>query len=157
MLFLVLLAVGSGVLYEQVGRFQARRNFPLTGYLLRVGDHRLHYTATVPRGPVVVFESGLDSGGALPWERVAAQVAPFATAFAYDRAGIQRSERGAQPKTGAAMAQDLHELLHRAGYPPPYLLVGHSLAGLLLRSFVAQYPAEVGKRFSWSMPRTPTN
>lgn len=143
-LLLVLLAVGSGVLYEQVGRFQARRNFPLTGHLLGVGDHRLHYTATPPRGPVVVFESGLDPGGALPWARVAAQVAPFATAFTYDRAGIQRSERGAQPKTGAAAAQDLHELLHRAGYPPPYLLVGHSLAGLLLRSFVARYPAEVG-------------
>jgi len=143
-LFLVLLAVGSGVLYEQVGRFRARRTFPLTGHLLGVGDHRLHYTATAPRGPVVVFESGLDPGGALPWARVAAQVAPFATAFTYDRAGIQRSERGTPPKTGAAVAQDLHELLHRAGYPPPYLLVGHSLAGLLLRSFVARYPTEVG-------------
>ena len=69
--------------------------------------------------------------------------APFATAFTYDRAGIQRSERGTQLKTGAAMALDLHELLHRAGYPPPYLLVGHSLAGILLRSFVAKYPMEV--------------
>ena len=75
---------------------------------------------------------------------MAAQVAPFATAFAYDRAGIQRSGRDAQLKTAAAMAQDLHKLLHRARYPSPYLLVGHSLAGLLLRSFVAQYPAEVG-------------
>lgn len=143
-LFLVLLAVGLGVLYEQFGRFRARRAFPMTGRLVRVGDHRLHCTATAPRGPVVVFESGLDPGGALPWERVVRQVAPFATAFTYDRAGIQRSERGTPPKTGAAMARDLHDLLHLAGYPPPYLLVGHSLAGLLLRSFVAQYPMEVG-------------
>lgn len=142
-LFLVLLAVGTGVLYEQISRFRARRAFPLTGHLLRVGDHLLHYAATAPRGPVVVFESGLDVGGALPWARVVPQVAPFATAFTYDRAGIQRSERGTQPKTGAAMALDLHELLHQAGYPPPYLVVGHSLAGVLLRSFVARYPAEV--------------
>ncbi|QKG59229.1 alpha/beta hydrolase (plasmid) [Hymenobacter sp. BRD128] len=142
-LLLVLLAVGIGVLYEQVERLRARRTYPLTGRLLPVGDHRLHYLATAPRGPVVVFESGLDLGGLLPWERVVAQVAPFVTAFAYDRAGIQRSERGTRPTTGAAMARDLHELLHRAGYPPPYLLVGHSLGGILLRSFVAQYPAEV--------------
>lgn len=142
-LILVLLAVGIGVSYEQIGRFRARRAFPLTGHLMRVGDHRLHYAATAPRGPVVVFESGLDSGGSLPWERVVSQVAPFATAFTYDRAGIQRSERGTQPKTGAAMAQDLHELLHQAGYQPPYLLVGHSLAGLMIRSFVATYPKEV--------------
>ena len=142
-LLLVLLVVGTGVLYEQVSRFQAWRTYPLTGRLVRVGDRRLHYAATPPRGPVVVFESGLDPGGLLPWARVVAQVAPFATAFTYDRAGIQRSERGTRPTTGAAIAQDLHELLHRAGYPPPYLLVGHSLGGILLRSFVAQYPAEV--------------
>lgn len=142
-LLLVLLAVGTGMLYEQVGRFRARRTYPLTGHLVRVGDHRLHYLATAPHGPVVVFESGLDPGGLLPWAQVVAQVAPFATAFNYDRAGIQRSERGTQPKTGAAMARDLHKLLHQAGYPPPYLLVGHSLGSILLRSFVAQYPAEV--------------
>ena len=142
-LLLVLLVVGTGVLYEQVSRFRAWRTYPLTGRLVRIGDHRLHYAATPLRGPVVVFESGLDSGGLLPWARVVAQVALFATAFTYDRAGIQRSERGTRPITGAAMAQDLHELLHRAGYPPPYLLVGHSLGGILLRSFVAQYPAEV--------------
>ena len=65
-LLLVLLTMGSGVLYEQVGRFQAWRTFPLTGHPLRVGDHRLHYMATASRGPVVVFESGLDPGGALP-------------------------------------------------------------------------------------------
>ena len=65
-LLLMLVAVGTGVLYEQVGRFQAGRTFPLTGYLLRVGNHLLHYTATAPHGPVVVFESGLDTGGALP-------------------------------------------------------------------------------------------
>ena len=143
-LLLALLAVGIGIMYEQVGRFRARRTFPLTGRLVRVGDHQLHCTATGSRGPVVVFESGLDSGGSLPWERVVSQVAPFAITVTYDRAGIQRSERGTQPKTGAAMALDLHELLHHAGYPPPYLLVGHSLAGLLIRSFVAKYPTEVG-------------
>ena len=144
LLLLVVLAVGVGVLYEQVGRFQARRTFPLTGRMMRVGDHQLHYSATAPHGPVVVFESGLDSGGLLPWGRVVPQVTPFATVFTYDRAGIQRSERGTQPKTGTAMAQDLHDLLHQAGYQPPYLLVGHSLAGLMIRSFVAKYPKEVG-------------
>jgi pimeloyl-ACP methyl ester carboxylesterase len=42
------------------------------------------------------------------------------------------------------MARDLHKLLQQAGYKSPYILVGHSLAGVILRSFIAQYPSEVG-------------
>ena len=139
----LLLLVGVGLAGEQLARWQARRTLPLPGRWVTVGDHRLHVRTYGTGGPVVVFESGLDTGGSLAWEPVARQVAPFATAVTYDRAGLLGSERGTQPKTSAAMAQDLHTLLHRAGYAGPYLLVGHSLAGVTLRAFIAQYPHEV--------------
>jgi pimeloyl-ACP methyl ester carboxylesterase len=140
----LLLLVGLGLAGEQLARWQVRRTLPLPGRWVRVGDHRLHLRTYGTGGPVVVFESGLDTGGSLVWERVARQVAPFATAVTYDRAGLLGSERGTGPKTGAAMAQDLHALLHHAGYAGPYLLVGHSLAGVTLRAFITQYPHEVG-------------
>ena len=141
--FGLLLLVGVGLAGEQLARWQARRVLPLPGRWVSMGDHRLHMRTYGTGGPVVVFESGLDTGGSLAWEPVARQVAPFATAVTYDRAGLLGSERGTQPKTSAAMAQDLHTLLHRAGYAGPYLLVGHSLAGVTLRAFIAQYPHEV--------------
>jgi pimeloyl-ACP methyl ester carboxylesterase len=53
------------------------------------------------------------------------------------------SERGNNPKTGEAMSMELHTLLKMANQNGPYLLVGHSLAGYILRSFVAKYPSEV--------------
>lgn len=139
----LLLLLGLGLAGEQLAWWRVQRTLPLPGRWVGVGDHRLHLRTYGMDGPVVVFESGLDTGGSLAWERVARQVAPFATAVTYDRAGLLGSERGAQPKTGAAMAQDLHTLLQRAGYAGPYLLVGHSLAGVTLRAFIARYPREV--------------
>jgi pimeloyl-ACP methyl ester carboxylesterase len=41
------------------------------------------------------------------------------------------------------MAADLHELLHRAGIPPPYVLVGHSLGGLNVRVYTGMFPEDV--------------
>jgi pimeloyl-ACP methyl ester carboxylesterase len=37
----------------------------------------------------------------------------------------------------------LHTLLHAAGIPGPYVLVGHSLGGIHIRTFAALYPNEV--------------
>ena len=53
------------------------------------------------------------------------------------------SERGNKPKTGDAMATDLYNLLKKTGHQGPYILVGHSMAGITLRSFVDKYPNEV--------------
>jgi pimeloyl-ACP methyl ester carboxylesterase len=40
-------------------------------------------------------------------------------------------------------AADLHTLLTRAGVAGPYVLVGHSKGGLIVRQFAADYPHEV--------------
>jgi pimeloyl-ACP methyl ester carboxylesterase len=41
------------------------------------------------------------------------------------------------------MAADLHALLRAAGIPPPYVLVGHSIGGIITRRFYAQRPGLV--------------
>jgi pimeloyl-ACP methyl ester carboxylesterase len=41
------------------------------------------------------------------------------------------------------MAAELHSLLNRAGVPGPYVLVGNSLGGLLIRMYAHRYPEEV--------------
>jgi len=38
---------------------------------------------------------------------------------------------------------ELHDLLERAGIKPPYILVGHSFGGLVMRRFALLYPEEV--------------
>jgi pimeloyl-ACP methyl ester carboxylesterase len=41
------------------------------------------------------------------------------------------------------MAWELHALLHNAGIQPPYILVGHSIGGFVVRVFTTLYPGEV--------------
>jgi pimeloyl-ACP methyl ester carboxylesterase len=41
------------------------------------------------------------------------------------------------------MAEELQTLLHGAGIAPPYVVVGHSMGGLVARVFIQLYLAEV--------------
>lgn len=140
---LVLALSIAGAAYEQIARCIAAREFPPDGKMVDVDGHKLHVVKLGTEGPSVVFESGFDAGGHLPWFYVQREVAGYATTLAYDRAGILWSERGESPKTCRAIAQELHALLETSGLRKPYILVGHSMAGLSLGCFVADYPEEV--------------
>ena len=140
---LLLLLLSVSFIYERVSRVIAEGSVSPEGEMVDVGDHRLHVLSQGNAGPTVVFESGLDTMGHLSWFKVESEVRNFATTVSYDRAGILWSERGEAPKTGQAMAEDLHGLLQAGGYSAPYLLVGHSLAGITLRPFIAKYGSDV--------------
>ena len=64
----------------------------------------------------------------------------LATQLAYDRAGLGLSDPGPSPRDGLAIAYDLERLLAEAGEAGPYLLVGHSMAGLHTRLFAGRNP-----------------
>ena len=93
-------------------------------------------------GPVVVFESGAGTGLAT-WSTVLPEVGRFARAVAYDRAGIGLSETDGQLPTPRHVAKKLHRLLAELHLPPPYVLVGHSWGGPLIRMFAALFPQDV--------------
>ncbi len=48
-----------------------------------------------------------------------------------------------QPRTADDFVEDLHTLLGAAGEHPPYLLVGHSAGGVLVRAYQKRHPGEV--------------
>jgi pimeloyl-ACP methyl ester carboxylesterase len=93
--------------------------------------------------PVVVFESGAGTGMSA-WSPVLTDVAVFATVVAYDRAGIGGSDADGHAPTPRHVAERLHALLGEVGLKPPYVLVGHSWGGLLIRMYAAMYPTDVG-------------
>jgi pimeloyl-ACP methyl ester carboxylesterase len=95
-----------------------------------------------PGGPIVVFESG--GGSPLEtWDSVFARVAEFAPVVAYDRSGTGESPWDGEPPTPTRVVDKLHRLLAEIGAGPPYLLVGHSWGGALVRYFAGTYPEEV--------------
>jgi pimeloyl-ACP methyl ester carboxylesterase len=126
--------------HEMELQAQDPRMVPVDGYQMRVWMAGLNHPDRAQ--PVVVLESGL--GGPLEeWNRVFSKVAAFAPVLAYDRAGVGQSESDRQPPTPPHVAQKLHSLLAQMGLRPPYVLVGHSWGGPLIRMFAGLYPKQV--------------
>ena len=120
---------------------QVAAKYPPPGRLVDIGGRKLHLIER-GTGPSVVFEAGAGCV-ALDWTFVQTPLASVAHTVAYDRAGYGWSDPAPAPLSVRQSANDLHTLLHRAGIPPPYVLVGHSLGGLYVLSFAHQFPKEV--------------
>lgn len=141
-LILIISLLIIGFIFEIISRSNAE-NLKPHGEFADVGGHKLHYYKKGNDGPTVVFESAFDPSGHLQWFNLQQEISKFATTISYDRAGLLWSERGNNPKTGKAMAEELHVLLEKAGISKPYILIGHSLGGIILRSFISKYPQDV--------------
>jgi pimeloyl-ACP methyl ester carboxylesterase len=112
------------------------------GGLVSVGGGRSLYVECVGSGnPTVVLEAGF-GGNTLNWRDVQPELGRTTRTYAYDRAGLGHSP----PMPGVHDAQDeiddLQRLLVTAHIEPPYVLVGHSYGGILVRLFASQHPDE---------------
>jgi pimeloyl-ACP methyl ester carboxylesterase len=107
-----------------------------------VGTHRLHIRCAGEGVPSVVFDAALGASS-LSWSLVQPAVARVTCACTYDRAGFGWSDAGPLPRTAGRIADELHELLRRAAVPKPYVLVGHSFGGLVMRLFASRYSDEL--------------
>ncbi|MEU6310679.1 alpha/beta hydrolase [Streptomyces sp. NPDC047014] len=94
-----------------------------------------------PDGPTVVFEAGAGAGRS-SWALVQPGIAPHARAIAYDRSGLGRSAPDPADRTLTRMAADLGALLDHFG-PGPFVLVGHSAGGPLVRLAAARGPERI--------------
>jgi pimeloyl-ACP methyl ester carboxylesterase len=140
---LLVLALAAGAWTAgAVARSDLSSRYPAPGRLVDVGGYRLHIQCRGQGGPAVVLEAGLDDFSIF-WSRVQPGVAKFSRVCAYDRAGTGWSEASPYPRTGETMVRELHTLLAQAGVKPPYVLVGHSFGGALVRQYTYAYPDEV--------------
>src|SRR6188768_369822 len=94
-------------------------------------------------GPVtVVFENGLATA-LESWEAVAPVLAERARTVGYDRRRATHAGERMAARTAHDMAADLRTLLSALAVGPPYVLVGHSWGGVVARTFIHAYPADV--------------
>jgi pimeloyl-ACP methyl ester carboxylesterase len=118
---------------------------PPPGKLVDVGGRRLHLHCTGKNKgnmPTVVLESGAGDFS-FDWGLVQPEVARFTRVCSYDRAGYAWSDPGPTPRTMQQIVYELHTGLHEGGVKKPYVLVGHSIGGLLVRVYANQYREEV--------------
>ena len=98
---------------------------PPPGELVDIGGYRLHINTEGSGPPSVVFEAAMWETG-LTWSLVQPEVATFAEACVYDRAGLGWSEPSPKPRTAGVMVEELRAGLAAAGISPPHVVVAHS-------------------------------
>lgn len=104
-------------------------------------------------GEMVLFVSGAGSqvivlvagygGDHRAWTTVQPKLTKFGRVVSYDRLGSGTSTRSKRPRVATNFVEELRQGLKNAGLQPPYLLVGHSYGGLMVRLFASRYPNEV--------------
>lgn len=141
-LVLVILLATAGFLYENISEARDCRFHPMPGRLVDVGGYKMHINCTGQGTPAVILDSGLGNSYA-PWYKVQPQISQFVRVCSYDRAGIGYSDSSPHRRTSKDIAEELHTLLHNAGIPPPYVLVGHSMGGYDVRVYASLYRNEV--------------
>src|SRR5215813_5156761 len=138
---LIVLAISAGTIYEYWGERQDQKRLLQIGRSVDVGGRSLNIYCSGEGAPVVILEA--PGGPGYVWAHIQPKIARFTTACWYDRAGEGWSDPGPFPRTAAAIAKDLHSLLSKSRIPPPYVLVGYSFGGLIVRVYGGTYLDEV--------------
>jgi pimeloyl-ACP methyl ester carboxylesterase len=115
------------------------------GKITKIGTHSLHAIVTGRENtnhPTIILESGM-GGCSLDWSLVQPELAKHTRVISYDRAGFGWSTETVDEPTCKKYVADLRSLLSKLGLAPPYLLVGHSYGGMIMRLFASEHPEEV--------------
>ena len=131
-----------GYIYEPFAEAADAKAYPLPGQLVDVGGYRLHINCTGNGSPTVVIVAGAGDWSTT-WGVVQPEVAKTTRVCSYDRPGLGWSDAGPRPGDAAQSARELHTMLQNANVPGPYVMVGHSLGGLIVRVFAHDYASEV--------------
>lgn len=110
--------------------------------LVNIGGRRLAMKVQGDGEPTVVLEMGLGGAGSM-YDTIAQKIATFTRVVWYDRAGLGQSDPARTPRTIQDLVLDLHALLQMAELFGPYVLVGHSMGGHIMRLYREWYPEEV--------------
>lgn len=142
LLLLTIAAIVGGAVYESKQEDKDAAAYKPTGTLVDAGGRKLHIVCAGQGAPAVIFESsGLSSS--TEWEKLLPEVGKEHRACAYDRPGMGWSEPVSGERTASDFVEELRGALTAAGEKPPYVLVGHSAGGALVRAFAAAHPSDV--------------
>src|SRR5260370_5759159 len=112
------------------------------GLMVDIGSRRLHLNCSGNGTPIVVVENG---GGSfsVDWALVQPAVSQFTRICTYDRADYAWSDPGPVRDLPEQVMVDLELLLRLGDVKPPYVVIGQSIGGLLVRDFQRRFPQQV--------------
>jgi pimeloyl-ACP methyl ester carboxylesterase len=132
-----LLLVSASIARRRAERREARQ--PPPGEWIEVQGRRHHLRRAGAGGPAIVFEAGGGCSSAMWWP-FQDRLAELATVICHDRAGLGWSDPLPVSSSVSQRSEELLAVLRATGIPGPYVLVGLSYGGPVIRVFAARYP-----------------
>ncbi|MBV8878212.1 MAG: alpha/beta fold hydrolase, partial [Gammaproteobacteria bacterium] len=102
--------------------------------LVDIGGRRINMHCAGAGGPTVVLMAGIFSWSVV-WYKAQPVIAQKTRVCAFDRAAYGFSDPPRRPQIISEVVEDLHDALHAAAIPGPYVLVANSLGGLEARIY----------------------
>jgi pimeloyl-ACP methyl ester carboxylesterase len=122
-------------------KIRARRSARKTqSRLANLNGTRLHYLIAGEGDPVVLLHGYAETSHM--WRPLIAALEDQHTVIAPDLRGAGESSTPTDGYTKAAMAKDIHELVHKLGFQR-IRIVGHDIGLMVADAYAAQYPNEV--------------
>jgi hypothetical protein len=107
-----------------------------------IGDYSINYKESGHGKHIIILEAGLGMDSET-WTEIQSTLSENYRVISYDRSGYGKSDNSKLPRTIDNLTQDLNLLLETVEAPAPYILVGHSLGGYVIRHFAELYPEKV--------------
>jgi pimeloyl-ACP methyl ester carboxylesterase len=136
------LAILAALLSEHVAAWRDSRVLTQVGRSVDIGGRSLNVHCLGDGRPTVLLAAARTAPGYV-WTPAQRGIAAVTRVCWYDRADIGWSEAGPDPAWADTAAADLHRLVQHAGLAPPFVLVGHSFGGHVIRLYHHMYPGEV--------------
>jgi pimeloyl-ACP methyl ester carboxylesterase len=137
---LVIAAAGWAYNFLSLQHYRALAGMP--GKLYSVNGYSMHMYCTGQGAPVIVLDAGLGDDFTI-WAKVQPGLSKGTRVCSYDRAGLGWSQSRPGARDANAIAAQLHQLIAVAGVQRPFVLMGHSIAGIYLRDYAAHYPSDL--------------
>jgi len=113
-----------------------------TDSMVSIGNHSLHVVTMGHGENTVIIEAGY-MGELDDWRTFAKYISTFSKVVIYSRAGYGKSSPSPTPNTLNDSVEDLRMLIKMSRLKGPFIMVGHSYGGLIVRKFAEIYPAHV--------------
>lgn len=139
---LVVATLASSLALEAWLSHRDAKRYPPPGQMVDIGGRRLHLQCRGVGTPTVVMEMGAGAWSVY-WAGIRDELAGTTRTCVYDRAGLGWSDPGPSTISSDQLVDDLYLLLRRSGEQGPFVLVGHSLGGWIVRLYEARFPGDV--------------
>lgn len=140
----LLFALGGSLNLARIAR--ARRRYPPAGRLVDMDGYRIHLFAEGEASdalPVVWLGGGHSAGIAM--QPLHDALKGQTRSILIDRPGTGWSDTGPIPRTTAREADEIVEVLARAGEKGPFVFAGYSFGGLLAANIARRHPQQVAR------------